>query len=96
MGYYPAGLGLLHLKVDLRKFPAIHTNYMLHNSTPLQYNRAILHGSYARNEILNTTNSKFTMSPSCHFGMRHRSMAAAWQGDRRTSTEGNVKLPFSA
>ena len=35
------------LNLKLHKYPTIHTDYMLHHCTTLQYSHNILHGSYA-------------------------------------------------
>ena len=49
---YPA------LKLKFRKFPAIHTNYIISHRTTLQCNHNIWH-YLGRKEILNTKNNEF-------------------------------------
>ena len=75
------------LKLKFRKYPSIHTNYIISHCTSLQYNHNIWHGtSKGRNEFVNAKDNELNSA----------AISLLWHPPamlcRHTATVGNVKI----
>ena len=67
------------LKLKFRKYPSIHTNYIISHSTILQYNHNIWYGSYAEKKYWTWKTMISTGLPYLQFSMNsHSPEAQAW------------------
>ena len=65
------------LKLKLRKYPSIHTNYIISHSTILQYNHNIWYGSYAEKKYWTRKTMISTGLPYLQFSMNSQGFSPA-------------------
>ena len=64
-------------KLKFRKYPSIHTNYIISHSTILQYNHNISYGSYAEKKYLTRKTMISTGLPYLQFSMNSQGFSPA-------------------
>ena len=65
------------LKLKFRKYPSMHTNYIISHSTILQYNHNIWYGSYAEKKYWTRKTMISTGLPYLQFSMNSRGFSPA-------------------